>query len=203
MPNNHERIITSHGPLIAHEATREDRAHYRSERTRCPVFPLHTGTPGGGGRLARGCPFLCGGSLGGALLTWVAWPSSELPRHKPEASWSWGQRPVVENHPSPALSHAVSIQTGIKAGGKLHRPGGGAPGTGLGDSYGPVSHTYYIRADQERSKATQAQICPHGLGRGMSVGDPPRDTSWNRQKFGPAAQRFLLTVTIVTEVVVT
>lgn len=143
------------------------------------------------------------GSLGGALLTWVAWPSSELPRHKPEASWSWGQQPVVENHPSPALSHAVSIQTGIKAGGKLHRPGGGAPGAGLGDSYGPVSHTYYIRADQEHSKATQAQICPHGLGRGMSVGDPPRDMSWNLQKFGPTAQRSLLTVTIVTEVVMT
>lgn len=100
--------------------------------------------------------------------------------------------PVVENHPSLALSHAISIQAGIKAGGKLHRPGGGAPGAGLGDSYCTMSHTYYIRADQEHSNATQAQICPHRLEKGVSVGDSSGGTSWNLQNNLATPQRFLL-----------
>lgn len=129
------------------------------------MFPVHTGT-----RLVEagwlGLSLPVWGSFEGALLTWGAWPSSQLLRRQPEASWSWGHQPVVENHPSLALSHAIPIQTGIKAGGKLHRPGGGAPGAGLGDSYCTMSHSYYIRADQEHSNATQAQICPHRLGRG-------------------------------------
>lgn len=83
-----------------------------------------------------------------------------------EASWGSGHQPDRENRPSLLLSHTIFIQTGIKAGGKLYRPSGGAPGKGLGDSYCNVSHTYYIRADQQHSNATQAQICPHRQRRG-------------------------------------
>lgn len=78
-----------------------------------------------------------------------------------------------------------------------------------------MSHTYYIRADQEHSNATQAQICPHRLGRGGIGGDMPGDTSWNLQNnlapllrgsvfhISPKDYVIITVTNIITDVVIT
>lgn len=176
----------------------------------CPVFPPHP-VAGGGGRLASGLPLPAVGPLSGALLTWAAWPFSLLSCRKPRASWSWGHQLDRENHPFPGAESCYLYSDRDQGRWETLQPGGDAPGEGLGDSYWDMSHTYYIRADQEYSNATQAWICPHRLGKGV-LGRrlAQRQVPESPKQVGPTSHGSLLShmpkdniiIIIITDVVI-
>lgn len=159
-------VITAHIPLTAPEARRKQDKLTEDLNRRCALCFLCTPVAGwwrpGGLRAVPSCAELP--RRGTADVGSLAFLSAATPQAQSFLELRTPSR--QENHPSLALSHTVSIQKQIGAGGKGLRSGRGAPGAGLWDSYCDMSHTYYIRVDQEHSKATQVHIRPHTLGRG-------------------------------------
>jgi hypothetical protein len=84
--------------------------------------------------------------------------------HKTKVSWSWGHQPDRKNHPFLGAESCHLHSDRDQGRWETPQACGDAAGKGMNDSPWIMSHTYYIRADQEYSNITQAQICPHRQG---------------------------------------